>query len=84
MARRLRNHRYEPRAEIVGELPDPDADCFFGEVDLDDAVRHGDWLIVEFVHGKILYRGLAEVVAINSEAGIAEVEGREPTATEAG
>jgi hypothetical protein len=83
MARRLKNPRYEPRAEIVSDPPDPDADCFFGEVDLDDAVRQGDWLDVEFVHDEVLYKGRAEVVAINSEAGIAEVKGHKPTATEA-
>ena len=84
MARRLRNVRYEPHAQIVGEFPDPDADCFFGEVDLDDAVRHDyeskNWFDVEFVHDEVLYKGRAKVVAINSEAGSAEVKGHKPTA----
>jgi len=84
MARRLRNVRYEPHAQIVGEFPDPDADCFFGEVDLDDAVRHGGWINVEFVHRGLLYKGRAKAVAIDSEAGTAEVKGTRPTATEAG
>ncbi len=88
MARRLKNPHYEPRAEIVRDSPDPDADCFFGEVDLDDAVRHAyeleNWFDVEFVHEEVLYKGRARVVAINSEAGTAEVTGHKPTATEVG
>ena len=98
MARRLKNPRYEPRAEIVRDPParsewvnqpqDPDADCFFGEVDLDDAVRLAyeseTWFDVEFVHDEVLYKGRAKVVAINSEAGTAEVKGHKPTATEVG